>query len=334
MALKDRIPPRFKLVLKRPLVLGRLIRGYVYDLRRFSSSSSSVTHLNARENLRARLTERYHSIEKGLSLRNPRPLFGRGPVGDVLDILDIYILRYGKDGATEAAVGALRKYVEFNLEAGPEAHQIPHASRVAALLASYGPGEAGGSIAMSRESVISAVAGLSEDFFKYRRSVRNFSEHPVEDAQIRFAASAAQNAPAVCNRQFARLRVFTNRAQVDRLLEIQEGARGFGSGVPALAVITADTSSYWGVAERNQAWIDGGLFAMNFITGLHVQGMGSVALNWSKVPSKDLEMRRYLRLADSEVIIMLVGFGHLREEFRVAKSPRLPLDECLVINPS
>ena len=65
---------------------------------------------------------------------------------------------------------------------------------------------------------------------------------------------------------------------------------------------------------------------MNFMLGLHAQGLGTVPLNWSKDPTRDRVLRRALpELGEHEAIIMFVGFGHLPEEYRVAASPRVRL---------
>ncbi|XVA01292.1 hypothetical protein ACQ86I_18000 [Prescottella equi] len=70
---------------------------------------------------------------------------------------------------------------------------------------------------------------------------------------------------------------------------------------------------------------------MSFIFGLHAQGLGSVSLNWSKSPETDRRMRSAAAISEDEAIIMLVGFGRLRPEYRVACSPRVPLNETLHI---
>ena len=78
--------------------------------------------------------------------------------------------------------------------------------------------------------------------------------------------------------------------------------------------------------ERNQCWIDGGLFAMSLVLGLHAQGLGTCFLNWSKSSPRDRAMRALLKLPPEEVIIVLVAVGHLPDTLEVARSARPPLD--------
>jgi hypothetical protein len=48
-------------------------------------------------------------------------------------------------------------------------------------------------------------------------------------------------------------------------LSYQNGNSGFGHTVPALFVITSDMRIFEKSGERNQGWVDGGLFAMALV---------------------------------------------------------------------
>lgn len=78
-----------------------------------------------------------------------------------------------------------------------------------------------------------------------------------------------------------------------------------------------------------QPWTDGGMFAMSFVLGLHAQGLGSVCLNWSKLPAVDRTFRSRFTIEDDELIVMLVAFGHLPEQYGVAVSPRVQVGRTL-----
>lgn len=294
-----------------------------YDAHRYWASSSTSGPHKSQQNLAAKITERTHAIEKGLSLPHPRPGFGGAVVETILRLCDTYIARYGDDAVTAFAYGALDAYVEFNRRSGLPDEDIPHWTGLEAALAR--PRSArmtAGTTPQTRTELFAAVGGVDLSFFTSRHSVRQFTEDPVDPTSIEFAAAAAATAPAVCNRQFGAVHVWTDPAEIERLLEIQGGARGFAAGIPCLAMVTVSLRNYWGAAERNQAWIDGGLFAMNFMLGVHAQGLGAVPLNWSKVPEKDREMRRAAGLDDQTGIILLVGIGNVPDQYVVASSPR------------
>lgn len=305
----------------------RLIGAYSYDLRRYQAVSSTNGPFGSRHNLAAKITERYHGIEKGLSLPTPRPGFGRGTVETLIRLVEVYLSDHGEDEVTAAALGALRAYWEFNAE-HMSADEIPSGHRISELLVDHranGPGVSG-TLALSADEVRTATSGVGLEFFTSRHSVRIYAPEPVTNREIETALAAARSAPAVCNRQFGIVRTWRDRESIGNLLQIQGGARGFADNIPALALITVPLRSYWSAGERNQAWIDGGLFAMNFILGLHAQGLGAVPLNWSKAPIRDRVLRRALpEVEQHEAIIMFIGFGHLPAHYRVAASPRVKL---------
>lgn len=302
----------------------RTLAAFAHDARRYLAHSSSRGPYATRANLAAKITERYHSIEKGLALPEPRPAFGRGVLPVLIRLVETYIERYGEDDVTRAAVGALAAYVAFNDEHGVARDDLPAHTELLRLVESRQahPRGVSGTRAMTRDDVLAATSATGLDFFTTRHSTRVFSAEPVTPEQIAFAVDAARSAPAVCNREFSHVTVWTDPARVEAILDVQGGARGFGHQVPALAMVTVDLRTYWSEAERNQGWIDGGLFSMSFMLGLHAQGLGSVPLNWSKSVETDRRMRALVGLDDARSIIMFIGFGHLPEEYRVAASPR------------
>ena len=96
----------------------RLIREYLYDYQRMVRYSSAVQWGNSREKLQSLIIIRYHGIEKGLSLPQPRPGFGRDKVAQLIAMLRTYIDSYGADHSTVTALNALDAYMEFNAKAG------------------------------------------------------------------------------------------------------------------------------------------------------------------------------------------------------------------------
>ncbi|NKS35725.1 nitroreductase [Rhodococcus hoagii] len=330
--LRNALPVPLFRTAKTVVVGGRLVRSFGYDWRRYLRYSSSISEDQSRQNLRAMLTERYHSLEKGMSLPEPRPGFGSKPVGDVVRMLERYVAQFGADEFARVVGKVLVEYVDFNRDAGLADSEIPSFVLITELTRVLGESSVGaGTKRVTAAEIQRATEHVGLDFFMLRNTVRQFSPEPVSAAELEFAACAARQAPAVCNRQFGRLHVFTDRSDIRKVLEIQGGARGFADEITGLAIVTTSLRSYWDDTQRNQAWVDGGLFAMSFIFGLHAQGLGSVSLNWSKSPETDRRMRSAAAISEDEAIIMLVGFGRLRPEYRVACSPRVPLNETLHI---
>lgn len=314
----------------------RLIRAYLYDASRYVRYSSTLSKDFSSQNLRAKITATYHNIEKGLSLPSPRPGFGATAIKQLLDLLDLYIPRYGADHIVQTSLGVLDAYLTFNSRLGVDAHSIPHQQRIATALSRHGNTASSvertfGTIEVDRARVLQATESVSLDFFESRSSVRQFDDKDIDIRDVEFAVRAAQKAPSVCNRQYGKIYVHNREGEIERILKIQGGANGFAAGIKGLAIITTGLSNYWEAGERTQAWTDGGMFAMNFVLGLHTKGIGSVCLNWSKPPEKDKEMHKAANIPEDEAIIMLVGFGHLKERYEVASSPRVPIDETLIV---
>lgn len=327
--LKRFVPPPLRPLAARCTSTASVAMAYLYDFGRFMRYSSTHGHSISQQNLASKLTETYHNIEKGLSLPSPRPGFGRDVIGRLIILLKQYRATYGEDHVTIAAVNALTAYQDFCVASGLTDRETPHAIEIRALLLETRYSGAGGAVTRTRQETLDAVEHVGDQFFEMRASVRDFSPESVDEEKIRSAVRAAQKSPAVCNRQFSRVYVTTDRLRISEALRIQGGARGFADNVPALAVITTNLRNFWHAGERSQAWTDGGMFSMSFVLGLHAAGLGSVCLNWSKGSRVDREFRRAFSIPEEEAIIMLVAFGNLKETYRVAASPRPPLTRTL-----
>jgi nitroreductase len=117
-----------------------------------------------------------------------------------------------------------------------------------------------------------------------------------------------------------------------RILSLQSGNRGFGDQLGGVAVITSDLAHWEQANERYQGWVDGGMFAMSFAYALHAEGLGAVMLNWSERKERDRELRAVAGLAESELVITMIGFGCLPLRLNVPVSQRKPLSYALRLN--
>lgn len=146
------------------------------------------------------------------------------------------------------------------------------------------------------------------------------------------APRCAASSPSVCNRQPWKVRVFEG-ADVADMLKYQNGNRGFRENVPMLAVISVELAHFSGAGERNQAWIEGGIFSSSLVWVLHALGLESCMLNLSITNAAADALRTAAGIPASEVPIMMIAFGYGAEGHRVARSPRRELDSVLVPAP-
>lgn len=311
-----------------------VFKEFLFDAYRYVNFSSAVEYRDDKEKLFAIITATYHNIEKGLSLENPRSGFGKLNIDKLIKLLKEYIANYGSSTSLDVPINVLKKYCEFNKSRMVDVGVIE--ADVHALLAlnktSQSSENVGGGIMLrSKKQIVDVVSKVPQEFFFLRHSVRQFDTNLVSMDAIKIAVSIAQKSPVVCNRQSGKVYAILDKELINKTLEIQGGARGFVESVNVLFCITVDLRNFNGAGERYQGWIDGGMFAMGFIYGLHQQSIASCCLNWSKNHSKDIEMKAHLNIPEYELIIMFVAGGYMKEEFNVAKSERKPMDDVLIV---
>lgn len=302
--------------------------GWCYDAWRFYRYSGVILKGRSRASRAAQITKLYHMIEKGLALPDPRPGFGAWAISGLGIQVRRSIDAGGHGQEVQLAVDALAGYAEFNERAGVASSPavvatIEHAARhnilprVAPVKPVMPPDPAQGNELI--------------DLIVSRHSVRQFSDAPVPDEVLHNATRAAQAAPCVCNRQASRVYFVRDPKLKQALLACQNGNRGFGDITPVVAVVTTNLDHFLEAPERYQPWIDGGLFTMNLLLGIHAQGYGACCLNWSAQPKQDRQLRRLGLIPDSENIITLIAIGALKPEYVVARSERNAVEDVMRI---
>lgn len=323
--LKRYLPISFKRWLRARANEITLLRASIYDLQRFRAYSGVLRRYCDEASLGALITKYYHMIEKGLALPAPRPGFGNQAVHDLSVLVDQAM----RDGVcvreTSLAIDAIAGWRAFNLDSGISspawADAILDDARRKGINVSGAPVKAG------RNKL--DVGSHHLDFIQSRSSIRNFSDASVPLEVIERAVRAAQSAPCVCNRQAARIHLVADSKRKQEVLRNQNGNRGFGDSVPIVAVVTIDLREFVEPSERYQGWIDGGMFAMNFLLGIHAQGYGACALNWSALPDQDKSLRKLRIIPEHENVVMMIAVGALKEAFLVARSERRSVDEVI-----
>jgi nitroreductase len=309
--------------------LRKLAINVLYDTRQFARHSGAGALNHHRTRLRALITMDYHRIEKGLALPEPRPGFGRDRVDALVANLEEYSGRYGEDETVLVALGALRAYCDFNRSRDASDRSLEE--RVASLGRARG---AGGVQEVTRDRILEAGRRDLSGFFAERYSVRQFAPGEVSPELIERAVRMAQKTPSVCNRQSSRVHVFSEPEARARVLEQQNGNRGFGHTADKVLVVTSEVGNFVSIGERNQCWIDGGMFAVSLVYALHSLGVGTCCLNCSNEEWRDRRLRRAADIPPSEAIITMIAVGRLPERLHVAQSPRRSSEEVLVAHGS
>lgn len=310
----------------------RVAWAYLCDARRFTRAAHLRDPFKNRLAASAHLLRAAHSLEKGQCLPDPRPGFGVEKIRELLRDTARYQQRFGCDEVSSVIIALLRGTQRFHARTGHARDEWESALQVleeTQRKAGRGPTKPIDSVTITRSEILAGAPIDPEAFFLRRFSIRQFEPGPIERAVIERAIVLAQKTPSVCNRQSARVHVFTDATDMLQVLKHQDGNAGFGHQAGAVMVITSDLSCFYKEGERNQGFVDGGMFAVSLVYALHSLGLGSCLLNWSRGPYDDAQLRREIGLPENEVIITLLAVGRLRERFTVAASPRRPLSQVV-----
>ena len=146
-----------------------------------------------------------------------------------------------------------------------------------------------------------------------RSSVREFSGDPIDSADGHRGPQRREKTPSVCNRQGWRVYWVEDKELAAKVLKHQ---RGFGYALmPAvLLCITVSNNTFLSPVERNQSYVDGGLFAMSVMYGLEHEGLAAVPLNACMYHRDQLAVRELLDIDESENIIMFMAVGSFPDE--------------------
>lgn len=283
--------------------------------------------------IQAYLIKEYHAVEKGLALPIPRPGFGIERITELISKLQMYIQTYGKDSISDISVSTLQEYLAFDKKHNKETS--PLVPLIENLIQAYNQSDlesVGGTLPMNRQDLLPLLDFDFDSFFKSRHSIRDFAEEPVDTKIILDTIDTAKYAPSVCNRQAWKVYVIEhdNYALKKALLNVQNGNKGFGDKISSLIVVTGKLSSFFSY-ERYQVYIDGGMFAMSIVLGLHSKGLATCCLNTSYNSSMREAFNNALKTDDDCVPIMFIAVGHLKDNYKVANSKRRPLSELVEV---
>ena len=298
----------------------------------FYVTYSGATGLSKRNKLTGRVVADYHVLEKGLTMPDTRLGFGRARVLNVIEYCNKFISKYGANDAQIAhAIATVLEYKQFHEENNYQLDEevLSEISNLQNKFKNIHPSH---QLLGTREDYFKSAHDSFESFSNSRRSIRNYTKEDVSLDVIKKAIKLARNAPSVCNRQSVRVHVYSKQETVQNILTTQGGNRGFGHLANKVIVITAQLGAMHGLYERNQAFVDGGIWAMNMLYALHHYKVAACPLNCSNSPKKDKLLRKYGKIDKSETFIMLISVGYPPEEFKLASSPRLSVDEMASFN--
>ena len=307
--------------------IKKLYQDYLYDLKRFKKKSATFS-LKKSKQLEGKIMAHCHVIEKGLSYKNIRLGFGIDALINLIELLREYSDRgYNLTNKQYViAISIIKQYIELHEDAD---YEILNIKKTFKDIKKPVICNMGGSLELTKKGIHEKSKIDFKQFALSRYSIRDFTTEEVTIKLIESAIKIAQKSPSVCNRQTSRVYVITDKDNIKKHLSYQSGNRGFGHKINKLLVITSDLSFFEGSFERNQSFVDAGIFSMSLLNAIHYLDLGAVTLNWCVNKQRDKDYRKFSEISDSENIILMIGIGHIPETLTVPKSERKELKEII-----
>lgn len=313
-------------------LLLNLFRNYINDARIFIKHSI-LFHCSTLNNIECQLILYYHSIEKGLLFDNMKPRFAQSRVEKMHNYMNDDIVKNNIcRSQIKTAYQILCLYYELHAKNNIDISDFFTEAQYNIyknVLGEYYEPNFKGAISYSKDEF---YKHKDEDFFLFshsRKSVRDFDNNLVPKEKIARAVSLALNTPSVCNRQAWKVYSIHNKDNIDDILKIQGGFSGYIENVQQLMILSMDISYFYTAGERNQFYVDGGMFLMNLLYAFHYYEIAACPANWCKTINDEIKLSKIVKIPDSEKIICVIPIGTSKNTIDVTLSKRRDLEEVL-----
>ena len=290
-----------------------------FDYKRYLVQA---VNLNNTDSLEGKIVKKTHSLEKRLSFENPDSSYGKSKVFQLIDLLRKYEVKEGKNNIIEDwSVSVICQMIEnyFNDE---EKYLFENKTKnIAAFHKLNSDKSIGGYFTVKKKSITDTEFSSFKDLAFSRHSIRSFIG-PVPDYYIEQAAKVALKSPSNCNLQPIKIYKINNKDKLNKILQLQRGNKGFTSEIHQLIVFVANLSNYSGFRERNQCYIDTGIFSVTFAYALHDLGYGSCMLNWASTINEDISINRILNLPKYHIVTLTMATGDMADNLKIPRSLR------------
>lgn len=261
-----------------------------------------------REAPRHRIIRNVHRIEKGLSMRDRRPVFAESYIGEVVGDLVMAWDPETDDEQLRWAVDVVSEYFEVVDRTNPISEAESEFTGFLSEI-EYSPGNR---VPFPRrdlgETPVSPEA--MAELAVRRTSTRWFEQRDVPREKVDEALEVAIQSPSACNRQSYEYRLYDDPELIDEIASLAIGASGYKDNIPCLAVIVGKQRAYFNDRDKHVIYIDASLSAMAFQFALETQGLASCCINWPAIPRNEKRMEELLDLDCDESVVMLMAVGY------------------------
>lgn len=286
-----------------------LFLAFLYDFKCYVASSYKTTR-NRKDAMAVPILLTMHQLEKGMSMKLTPREFGGDKAIWLVNALKEYIIESDYDQEIFiAAINILGEYIKDPWSVKDKSKRNVIENFIIENKAYVKDNFAGVKIIEEpKEFDKKAIV----DFFQSRSSVREYSEKSVTIEEIRRAVDFAKVTPSACNRQSCRVHYYNDPGTMKLLIENQLGDQGWCNNAKGIIVVTSDQSYFGGCYERSQALIDGGLYAMNLVYGLHYHHIASCFKMFVREIKREMEFKKIANIPSCEIPIVLILVGHYK----------------------
>lgn len=306
-----------KCILKSHLLLKEYLFWFWRDLWYSDTYRSEKTELSG-------LMINIHVLEKGITMPNRHLGFGYQIVRGIIQRCNNAIKDYSENHLEiQVALNGLEQYLQLHEES---LYQLPSdiSSGIEKLL-KFKKLDTEKCFEMTKDELFKASPNFYE-FAHQRRTVRWFTKEPINNDLLIKAIKLAQTAPSACNRQSTKCYIVDSKETKNKVLQLQNGNRGFGHLADKIILLTSDMR-FWNFKTRTSAYLDTGIFTQNLLYSLHYYQIGACTLNAHLSIKQKKELQKIIGYSASEIPIVFIAIGNTPERFMVAGSQRLAVEQ-------
>lgn len=296
----------------------------------YKNYSKKNLKLSKSNYLAGELLRNTHSLEKGLSIENPKLGFGHRKQAEMIEQI-IYLSQSQSTYYQEVcgmAMCALNEYLDYHFRYD---YSDDFCEKLSLFLEKYKylfpKDKTGGILSLKKTEMIFDVPAI-EKFFYTRHSIRDFERSEVDIEKLKQALRLAQKAPSACNRQGVRTYII-DKNKNENFAKKLAGVGGFAEVIDKFVLVTGKVSSYR-FEEDGQYIVSASMYAAYLTLTLHLYGLGGCVINRPVIWTAEWEMEREkLGIPKDEQCICLVAVGNLKQSCIVPLSHRLQNDEMI-----
>lgn len=318
--------------IKEQISGGKAKRVQARRFTRWVSCNSSTD----KARVETRLAFGIHRLEKGLSHIQFRDGFGKGVLAEIsrrMSLLEKADSDYRNNSLYLQGLAVLHEYQRRHEADGYDLASVKsmfpeHIWNAARKYRLDDDAVKAGAFTMNASSKIDNLNKGFVELANHRYSVREYSSEPVSQELLDKVYTVSMKTPSVCNRQATRVYQITDSEKIVQALKIQGGFGGYAAP-PVLLLVTSDIRAFMNNDERNEPFVDGGLFSMSLLYALEAYGLAACPLNAMFSLAQDRATRKLLNMPDYELPVMYITVGNFPDSVPVCCSTRRSPDSIV-----